>query len=71
SSRGAISSSPRGDQVVSWTQSLKMYDAAQEPKELFVVDGCGHSEAHAVAGPEYERRVLAFLGRYLDGGTPV
>ncbi|HEX2142387.1 MAG TPA: alpha/beta hydrolase [Candidatus Limnocylindria bacterium] len=71
SPRGLLLIAPRDDQVVSWTQSLKMYEAAQEPKELFVVDGCGHSEAHAVAGPEYERRVLAFLGRYLDGGTPV
>jgi hypothetical protein len=36
-----------------------------------VVDGAGHSEAHAVAGDEYESRVLRFLGRHLDGVAPV
>jgi len=46
-----------------------MYRHAAEPKELFVVPEAAHSEAHAVAGDEYERRVLDFLARYLDGNV--
>ncbi|MGH2456736.1 MAG: alpha/beta hydrolase, partial [Candidatus Limnocylindria bacterium] len=65
--RALLLIAPREDRVVSWTQSQRMYDAAGEPKELMVVNGAAHSEAHTVAGPEYERRVLAFLERYLDG----
>ena len=50
-------------------QSLKLYEAAGDPKELYVVDGCGHSEAHVTGGAEYERRVLAFLARHLEGAS--
>jgi dipeptidyl aminopeptidase/acylaminoacyl peptidase len=69
--RGLLLIAPREDRLVSWSQSQRLYDAADEPKELFVVDGAGHSEAHAVAGDEYESRVLRFLGRHLDGVAPV
>ena len=69
--RGLLLIAPREDRLVTWTQSQRLYDAAHEPKELFVVDGAGHSEAHAVAGEDYERRVLGFLERHLDGVAPV
>ncbi len=65
--RGLLLIAPREDRLVSWTQSVEMYHQASAPKELFVVPEAAHSEAHAVAGEEYERRVLAFLGRFLDG----
>ncbi|HET6381057.1 MAG TPA: alpha/beta fold hydrolase [candidate division Zixibacteria bacterium] len=68
--RGLLLIAPRNDELISWTQSLRMYEAAGEPKELYLVEGCGHSEAHAVGGAEYERRVLTFLARHLDGAPP-
>ena len=43
-----------------------MYEAAGEPKELYVVDGAAHGEARIVGGEAYERRVLEFLDRYLE-----
>jgi uncharacterized protein len=64
--RGLLLIAPREDRVVSWTQSQRLFDAAHEPKELYVVQGAAHGEAHAVGGAEYERRVLAFLERHLD-----
>lgn len=67
SPRGLLLIAPREDRLVSWTQSVRLYEAAHEPKELYVVEGAAHGEAHAVAGAEYERRVLAFLERHLDG----
>lgn len=65
--RGLLLIAPREDRLVSWTQSRDLYQRAAEPKELFVVPGAAHSEAHAVAGQAYEDRVLGFLARYLDG----
>lgn len=65
--RGLLLIAPRDDQLIEWTQSRRLYEAAREPKELYVVEGAGHGEAHAVGGEAYERRVLDFLARFLDG----
>lgn len=35
--------------------------------ELYLVEGAGHGQAHAVAGEAYEDRVLAFLTDHVDG----
>jgi uncharacterized protein len=67
--RGLMLIAPREDRVVSWTQSQRLFDAAHEPKELYIVEGAAHGYAHEVAGAEYERRVLAFLERHLDGSA--
>ena len=63
--RGLLLIAPTEDRLIDYTESLRLYDAAGEPKELFVVEGAEHSTARWVAGPEYERRVLAFLGQHL------
>jgi dipeptidyl aminopeptidase/acylaminoacyl peptidase len=69
--RGLLLIAPSGDRLVSPEQSQRLYRAAGEPKELFVVEGAGHTEAHTAAPERYERRVLDFLARYLDGAPPV
>ena len=56
---------PREDRLIDWRQSLRLYEAAGEPKELMVVDGAGHAEAYAVDPGLYRGRVLDFLGRHL------
>lgn len=63
--RGLLLIAPKEDQLIDYTQSLRLYDAAREPKELFVVEGAEHATARWVAGPEYERRVLSFLEQHL------
>lgn len=40
---------------------LRVFAAANEPKELWIVPGAGHTDFHRAAPQEYERRVLAFL----------
>jgi pimeloyl-ACP methyl ester carboxylesterase len=65
--RGLLLIAPQDDRLVSWTQSRELYRRARQPKELFVVPGAAHAEARAAAGVAYERRVLDFLGRHLDG----
>ena len=45
--------------------SERLYAAAGEPKELWLVPGTGHSGARGVDRAEYERRVIAFFRRSL------
>lgn len=63
--RGLLIISPRNDELIDHSQRLALYEAAHEPKELYVVDGAGHANARWVGGAEYERRVLDFLDRFL------
>lgn len=63
--RALLLIAPREDRLISWRQSVRLYEAAGEPKELVVVDGAGHAEAYAVDPAAYRERVLAFLERHL------
>lgn len=56
---------PREDRLISWRQSIRLYEAAGEPKELMVVEGAGHAEAYASDPGAYRERVLDFLERHL------
>lgn len=56
---------PRDDRLIDWRQSVRLYEAAGEPKELMVVDGAGHAEAYAAAPDRYRSRVLDFYERSL------
>jgi fermentation-respiration switch protein FrsA (DUF1100 family) len=47
-----------------------MFDAAGSEGAL-IVEGAAHADAHSAAPAEYERRVLGFLARHLDGVSPV
>jgi fermentation-respiration switch protein FrsA (DUF1100 family) len=47
-------------------ETRSLFDAAPEPKELWMVEGAGHVDLYDYAGAEYERRILAFLGKYLE-----
>lgn len=67
SPRGLLLIAPREDRLTSWTQSRRLFDAARDPKELYVVEGAEHGVARQQGGGEYERRVLDFLGRFMDG----
>ncbi len=59
------------DRHVTLEQSRILFDAAPEPKELWIVPGAAHQDLHRLASAEYERRVLDFLGRALHGaGRP-
>jgi uncharacterized protein len=43
----------------------RLFDAARQPKEMWIVPGGGHFNMHAYAGREYEDRISGFLDRYL------
>jgi alpha-beta hydrolase superfamily lysophospholipase len=66
--RAVLLIAPREDRLIHAEQSQQLFEAAREPKELYVVDGAGHAEAWSTAGAAYEERVLSFLDRYLASG---
>lgn len=45
-----------------------VYEAASGPKQHWLIEGARHVEGYAVAGDEYERRVLAFWADVFAGG---
>ncbi len=46
-------------------ESLLLFKEAQEPKQLWFIEGAKHQNLHSYAGEEYERRVLLFFRQYL------
>jgi uncharacterized protein len=47
-------------------ESQRLFDAAPEPKEVWILPQAAHVDFHADAPAEYERRVLGFLARTLE-----
>jgi alpha-beta hydrolase superfamily lysophospholipase len=47
-------------------ETRRLFAAAGEPKELWVVEGAAHVDLHAYAPADYERRVGGFLAAHLD-----
>ncbi len=54
-----------GDAVVPADNSLRNYAAARSPKELWLVPGNQHGNAHTIAKVEYETRVTKFFNQAL------
>ena len=68
---GAISPRPLlliyGEQELASGRGQLQFDAAGQPKEIWVVPGGAHGINHQVAGEEYARRVIAFFDAALLG----
>ncbi len=54
------------DLLARWRDTVKMYDAAQGPRELWLLPGSGHARCLKDAPEEYARRVGDFFGRHLS-----
>ena len=48
-----------------------LFDAASQPKELWLISGAAHVDYLEFAGEDYRRRILAFLARTLGGMNAV
>lgn len=46
-------------------ETERLFAAAREPKEIWIIPGAGHFNMHSYAGRTYEDRILAFLFQYL------
>ena len=53
------------DQHTTLEESQRMFEAASEPKELWIVNGAEHVDLYKVSTKEYEQRVGGFFGKYL------
>jgi len=49
------------DELIPVGEGLDLFEAAPEPKELYLVPGAGHNDVSLVAGKEYARRIAHFL----------
>ena len=50
-----------GDREMTGGHAWEQYEAAGEPKSLWIVPGCGHGEYLTAAREEWERRVVEFF----------
>jgi fermentation-respiration switch protein FrsA (DUF1100 family) len=57
-----------GDRLIPASNGQKLFAAAQEPKELWIIPNADHGGTLAAAGDEYEKRVGAFFDRSLKKG---
>lgn len=55
------------DRHTTLAETERLYAAATSPKSLWVVEGAAHVDLHGYARAEYERRIGAFLERYVAG----
>jgi uncharacterized protein len=60
------------DQHTTWPETLRLFEAAASPKELWSFDGAAHVDLHRYAPTLYEQRLLTFLARHIrNEATPV
>jgi dipeptidyl aminopeptidase/acylaminoacyl peptidase len=60
----------KGDDLIPVENGRRLFRAAKEPKELWVIPVSGHGGTVAAAGREYENRVGEFFDRYLQDRSP-
>lgn len=53
------------DRYTSLDEARALFERLRGPREFWAVEGAGHGDLYRVAGAEYERRILAFLGRHV------
>ncbi len=53
------------DDMIPAEQGLRLYEAAGEPKKLWMVGGMGHESALGLFPDEYEKRVIGFFDKAL------
>jgi pimeloyl-ACP methyl ester carboxylesterase len=58
------------DRHTTWAETLRLYEAAAQPKELWRVEGAAHVDLHAYQPAEYQRRVLRFFAKHLRDEGP-
>lgn len=59
-----------GDTYIKPDMAWALYQRAQEPKDLWIVEKAKHNQAHQLAKDEYAKRVLEFFDKNLGGSSP-
>lgn len=58
------------DMLIPFEEGKALFEAAGEPRELFVVEGAGHNDVSMVAGEAYGRRIREWLDRARGETSP-
>jgi len=56
------------DRHTTWAETERIFQAAQEPKELWPVEGAMHVDLYAYNPEAYQLKILTFLRKYLRDG---
>ena len=56
------------DEIVPFKQGLAVFEAAPQPKELYVIGGAGHNDVYDVGGNAYFAKLASFCRRCAEGG---
>lgn len=54
------------DRSTTPAETMRLFEAAAQPRQLWLVPGAAHVDLHAFAPAEYERRVGDFMARHLQ-----
>jgi fermentation-respiration switch protein FrsA (DUF1100 family) len=49
------------DEIIPVDMARRVFEAAPQPKELYIIPGSHHNDTYLVGGPEYVKRLRAFL----------
>jgi alpha-beta hydrolase superfamily lysophospholipase len=55
----------KDDTFIKYQYSEELYAAANEPKELCLIEKAHHSDVHEIGRAEYETRIVTFFERYI------
>jgi uncharacterized protein len=53
------------DDLIPVSHTQKLFEAAGEPKEIYIIEGGGHDNLYTINSAEYERRLTEFLAKYV------
>lgn len=54
------------DNLIDAEYSKMVFRQANEPKELWLVEGARHNDMREIGGEEYDRRIIGFFEKHLD-----
>lgn len=57
------------DNIIPIELGEKLFKAANEPKELYIIDGSGHNDTFIIGGMQYLERVRAFILRTIGSSS--
>ena len=53
------------DEIVPFSMSRELYDAAKGPKRFYTIEGAGHNDTYHVGGPPYFEALREFIGEVI------
>jgi|UniRef100_A0A7C5AKX7 fermentation-respiration switch protein FrsA (DUF1100 family) len=57
------------DEVIPVDMGRRVYEAAPEPKELYIIPGAHHNDTYLVGGKTYVERLKRFVWRFTGAGS--